>query len=86
LLIQHHTVIFEEAWFLKVKYGMPRPFVPGSTFSCVMVETGQISSQAMQAMSQGRLTAIVSKSLMKPASCGQIATHAPQLMQAFQPI
>ena len=49
-----------------------------------MASTGQICSQIMQAMSQGVWTAMVSKSLMKPASCGQMATQTPQLMQAFQ--
>ena len=51
-----------------------------------MVVTGHISSQAMQAISQGVSTAMVSNGLIKPASCGQTATQAPQLMQAFQPI
>jgi len=51
-----------------------------------MVLTGQIFSQAMQAMSQGVLTAMVSNALIKPGSCGHTATQAPQLMQAFQPI
>lgn len=52
----------------------------------LIVDTGQISSQRMQAMSQGVFTAIVLKLLIKPGGCGQIATHAPQLMHAFQPI
>ena len=52
----------------------------------VMVVTGQISTQTMQAISQGVLTAMVSKSLIKPASFGHTATQAPQLMQAFHPI
>jgi hypothetical protein len=51
-----------------------------------MVLTGQISSQIMQAMSQGVWTAMVSKGLIKPGPWGQMATQAPQLMQAFQPI
>jgi len=58
----------------------------GETGSWVMVVTGQISSQTMHAMSQGVFTAIVSKSLMKFTGCGQTATQAPQLIQAFQPI
>ena len=53
---------------------------------CVIVVTGQISTHTMQAMSQGLLTAIVSKAEIKPASCGQTATQAPQLIQAFHPI
>lgn len=51
-----------------------------------MVLTGHISSQSMQAISQGRSTAMVSKGLMKGSGCGQMATQAPQLMQAFQPM
>jgi len=51
-----------------------------------MVLTGQIASQAMQAISQGVFTAIVSKAEIKPGSCGQTATQAPQWMQAFHPI
>ena len=54
--------------------------------TCVIVKTGQISSQAMQAMSQTSCTAMVSCSEVKPAGCGQTATQAPQLMQAFQPM
>jgi hypothetical protein len=53
---------------------------------CEIVLTGQMYSQAMQAMSQGVSTAMVSKSLMKPGRCGHTATQAPQWMQAFQPI
>jgi hypothetical protein len=49
-----------------------------------MVVTGQICSQAMQTMWQGVSMAMVSNGEMKPAGCGQTATHAPHLMQAFQ--
>jgi hypothetical protein len=51
-----------------------------------MVLTGQMSSQTMQAIAQGVFTAMVSNEDMNPASCGHTATHAPQLMHAFQPI
>jgi hypothetical protein len=51
-----------------------------------MVLTGQMRSQAMQAMSQDVSTAMVSKGLMNPAGCGHTATQAPQRIQAFQPI
>ena len=53
---------------------------------CVIVLTGQMASQCMQAISQGIFTAMVSKALIKPASCGHTATQAPHLMQAFHPI
>lgn len=49
-----------------------------------MAVTGHILSQAMQAISHGVLTAIVSKGVVKPAGCGQTPTQAPHLMQAFQ--
>ncbi|MDZ4681997.1 MAG: hypothetical protein SGI94_16275 [Saprospiraceae bacterium] len=52
----------------------------------MIVLTGQIASQAMQAMSQAVFTAIVSNAVMKPGFCGQTATQAPQWMQAFHPI
>lgn len=51
-----------------------------------MALTGQTVSQNIQAISQALFTAIVSKLLVKPASCGQTATQAPHLIQAFQPI
>lgn len=50
----------------------------------VMAVTGQMRSHTMQAMSQGVSTAIVSKGLTKPASCGQTAIQAAHWMQAFQ--
>ena len=49
-----------------------------------MAVTGQMRSQTMQAMSQGVSTAIVSKGLTKPGSCGHTATQAAHWMQAFQ--
>jgi hypothetical protein len=52
----------------------------------VIAATGQITSQSRQAMSQGVCAAMVSKSLMNPASWGHTATQAPQRMQAFQEI
>jgi hypothetical protein len=51
-----------------------------------MVLTGQIFSQAIQAISQGLCTAMVSNSLMNPGGSGHTATQAPQLMQAFHPM
>lgn len=48
-----------------------------------MALTGQTVWQNMQAISQALFTAMVSKLLVKPASCGQTATQAPHLMQAF---
>ena len=54
--------------------------------TCVIVNTGQISSQAMQAMSHTSPTAMVSCAEVKPAGWGHTATQAPQLMQAFQPM
>ena len=54
--------------------------------SWVMVNTGQMSSHAMHAMSQTSPTAIVSKALTKPAGCGHTATQAPHLIQAFHPM
>ena len=50
----------------------------------MMALTGQIFSQAMQAIWQVSPTAMVSKGLINPASKGQTATQAPQWMQAFQ--
>jgi hypothetical protein len=51
-----------------------------------MVLTGHTASQNMQAISHGVFTAMVSKLLIKPASCGQTATQAPHFIQAFHPI
>ena len=53
---------------------------------CVMVLTGQIALQCIQAISQGSFTAMVSKALINPASCGHTATQAPHFIQAFHPI
>lgn len=51
-----------------------------------MAFTGQTVSQNIQAISQALFTAMVSKLLIKTATCGQTATQAPHLIQAFQPI
>jgi hypothetical protein len=61
----------------------------GSTIYCrtgctVMAVTGQIFSHAIQTTSQGVLTAMVSKGVVKPGGKGQTPTHAPHLRHAFQ--
>ncbi len=58
----------------------------GYAATCVIVLTGQISSQTIHAISHGVCTAMVSNGLINPDSWGQTATQAPQLMQAFHPI